>query len=71
MGTMTKTDVTPAVHLTLSDRCDRCKAQAFTLWQRDGGPLKFCGHHTNEHEPVLVATGWDMLVDDRAKLLLV
>ncbi len=37
--------------LTVSDRCDRCGAQAFVLVVLDSGStLQFCGHHFREHE---------------------
>jgi len=39
------------VPLTVSDRCDRCGAQAFVRVYLDGGSaLQFCGHHFREHE---------------------
>jgi hypothetical protein len=38
---------TPAYVLKVSDRCDRCKAQAFFLVSHEDWPqdLLFCGHH--------------------------
>lgn len=36
--------------LKISDRCDRCGAQAFVLATGVSGELMFCGHHYNEHE---------------------
>ena len=34
--------------LTLSDRCDRCGAQAFYRASFVAGELTFCGHHGRE-----------------------
>jgi hypothetical protein len=31
--------------LKVSDRCDRCNAQAFVLVKGSTGDLMFCGHH--------------------------
>lgn len=49
----------------LSDRCDRCGAQAFVqVTSRDTGyDLLFCGHHYARNELVLVPSGW--IVDDQ------
>jgi len=45
--------VTTAVatsHLTASDRCDRCGAQAYLRVElAGGGELLFCAHHAREH----------------------
>lgn len=39
------------VPLQVSDRCDRCGAQALVRVYLDGGShLQFCGHHFREHE---------------------
>lgn len=73
MGTMTATATEPAVRLTLSDRCDRCSAQAWTGWAHEenspGEPMKFCNHHTREHESALVAAGWVTVADQRHELV--
>jgi hypothetical protein len=38
-------------HLTASDRCDRCGAQAYVrVTLLAGAELLFCGHHAREHE---------------------
>lgn len=34
--------------LKLSDRCDRCSAQAFILAKGIQGELMFCNHHYNK-----------------------
>lgn len=56
--------------------CDRCPAAAMVLLvratgrARKGAVLTLCGHHYAVHEPVLLATGWAVKADDRAKLLI-
>lgn len=74
MGSMTATATKPTFPpLTLQDRCDRCSAQAWTAWTHaqnsPAEPMKFCNHHTTEHEPALVASGWTLAVDQREQLL--
>ena len=40
-----------ATTLTVSDRCDRCGAQAFVrATMAAGTELLFCGHHGREYE---------------------
>jgi hypothetical protein len=36
--------------LKISDRCDRCGAQAFILATGVSGDLMFCGHHYHKYE---------------------
>jgi len=36
--------------LKISDRCDKCNAQAFVLAQGVSGILLFCGHHYHKYE---------------------
>ena len=36
--------------LKISDRCDKCNAQAFILAQGVSGILLFCGHHYHKYE---------------------
>lgn len=37
--------------LTVSDRCDRCGAQAFVrVYLDQDSTLQFCAHHFREHE---------------------
>jgi hypothetical protein len=31
--------------LTITDRCDRCSAQAYVMVKGSTGDLLFCGHH--------------------------
>jgi hypothetical protein len=40
--------------LTLSDRCDRCGAQAFVRVYIGESDLLFCGHHYNRYEANLI-----------------
>lgn len=45
--------LTPPV-LNATDRCDRCRAQAYVLVELEGGStLLFCGHHWGTHEAAL------------------
>ena len=63
----------PAERTTVreSDRCDSCGAQAYTAWTKKRvAPLRFCGHHTAEHEVGLVCAGWALAADERARLLI-
>jgi hypothetical protein len=47
----TSTISTPDTHLTRSDRCDRCGAQAFIrVVLPAGGELLFCSHHGRQYE---------------------
>ncbi|MEI8080465.1 MAG: hypothetical protein WCI74_01285 [Actinomycetes bacterium] len=68
-GTLATTTVTEASPLTAQDRCDRCVAAAVvrTVFIHSDGSreLLFCGHHFNEHEDKLVASG-AMINDFRA-----
>lgn len=38
----------------LTDRCDRCGAQAFVITQHTDEALLWCAHHYREHETKLV-----------------
>ena len=64
MTTLTHERVSP---LTLSDRCDRCGAQAFYRAFFVTGELTFCGHHGREllvplqREALLVEDGTDLI----------
>lgn len=60
--------------LTLSDRCDRCSAQAFVKVVGVTGDLLFCAHHYNKIMDN--AVGYDAMmkfayeiVDEREKLI--
>ena len=48
--------------LDLSDRCDRCGAQAYYRVLFTQGDLLFCGHHGRELMPLLEAEA--LLVED-------
>jgi len=51
--------------LSMSDRCDRCGAQAFVrVTFRNGGGLDFCGHHYADHEAALIPITLN-IVDER------
>jgi hypothetical protein len=53
---------------TAQDRCDKCQAQGYTTWSKNGKPLTFCGHHTNTHAESLVKQGFRLAVDDTISL---
>lgn len=36
------------------DRCDECGAAAMVMVNLKAGPLLFCGHHYDKHEPALI-----------------
>lgn len=60
--------VPDAVELSLTDRCDACGAAAkvravkvYTGAEMPAAtPLLFCGHHSAEHGPALMAQGWTL-----------
>jgi hypothetical protein len=63
---MTETTVETQVSLfTAKDRCDRCGARAVTLALFVAGPLLFCGHHTHEYLPALIAAGAEVETEIR------
>ena len=54
----------PVVEFTAYDRCDKCRAQAYTLAKHEEfGELLFCGHHSKEYRMTLFESGWT-IVDD-------
>jgi len=54
--------------LTVSDRCDRCGAQAFVrVYLGEGNALQFCAHHFHEHEGKLRNIALD-IQDESAEL---
>ena len=64
-ATLTETTREP---LQVADRCDRCPAQAFVrVTLTTGSELHMCGHHYNQHETALAATGAE--VDDYRHLI--
>jgi ribosomal protein L37E len=50
--------------LKISDRCDRCGAQAFVIVKMVAGELYFCGHHFNKHSKALNKVSFEV-VDER------
>ena len=55
-------------HMTASDRCDRCGAQAYVrVVLNAGGELLFCAHHGREHRDALRQAGAD-IHDESQKL---
>ena len=53
--------------LVMTDRCDRCGAQAYFLTVINGSELLFCAHHGREHTPLIVDKGFDVF--DHSHLL--
>lgn len=53
----------PNVSFNATDRCDRCPAQAYALYQKDGMDLVFCLHHAKKHNLVLECEGWEAAFD--------
>lgn len=48
-----------AATFSLLDRCDACGAAAQAKAEKPGrAALLFCGHHSNDHGPALMADGW-------------
>lgn len=61
--------------LTAHDTCDRCGysggnqvARAYTRWAKTDLEIVLCSHHTNEHTPGLVVSGFVLVTDQRAEL---
>lgn len=55
------------VPLKVSDRCDRCGAQAFASVVLKTGDLLFCGHHFSRYEVSLVSVA--LAVNDARTLI--
>lgn len=53
--------------LKISDRCDRCRAQAFVAAQFSDSILLFCGHDFAKHEAKIRETALQIR-DDRAAI---
>lgn len=51
--------------LRTADRCDRCRAEAFTRATVSGVDLYFCGHHFAKYETRLREVT-DAILDERA-----
>ena len=68
-------DVSAVLSLTAHDRCDHCGAQAWQRWMdgtsreyKDNGDLLFCYHHGNKYHKDLKAKGFELVVDESAKI---
>jgi hypothetical protein len=60
---MTAADIQPRV-LQLSDRCDRCGAQAWVRVKAGAGHIDLCGHDYATSELTIVAAGY-VVLDER------
>ncbi len=49
--------------LAVTDRCDRCGAQAYV--RTSPGQMLWCAHHFRAHEPALTAAKITATADDR------
>jgi hypothetical protein len=61
---MTASAQTPARHLLVADRCDKCGAQAFVIAKFAAGELLFCGHHFSDHELMIRESSFEV-IDER------
>lgn len=61
---MTETMMKSERQIKVSDRCDRCGAQAFVLVKLVAGVLQFCSHHYNQHAESLNKMAFE-IVDER------
>jgi hypothetical protein len=59
----------PSPDLTVSDRCDRCPAQAYVRVTKGAAHLELCAHHFHRSEDALVTSGWAVSLDVRERLL--
>jgi hypothetical protein len=64
---MTDTLVENVKQLKISDRCDRCNAQAFVLVKMVAGELMFCGHHYAKHQTTLDKMAFE-IIDERGSI---
>jgi hypothetical protein len=64
---MVETLAEKSKQLKISDRCDRCGAQAFVLVKMVAGQLMFCGHHYNKHQKSLDKMAFE-IVDERGSI---
>lgn len=56
------TVIAPPSPLKVSDRCDRCGAQAFVrVTLPSGATLLFCAHHGRANETALRASGAEIM----------
>jgi hypothetical protein len=57
---------TPTRQLTITDRCDRCSAQAYAKTRSpEGRELLWCGHHFKFHEAALAEKAHVVEADER------
>ena len=61
---MTATELIQDRQLKISDRCDRCGAQAFVTVKMVAGELYFCGHHFNKYDEALSKVSFEV-IDER------
>jgi len=56
--------------LTAHDRCDRCGAQGYLVFESTGKGLElvFCNHHGRKNEAELFLQGFELTVDETWKL---
>lgn len=47
--------------INISDRCDRCGAQAFVLAKGIQGELYFCGHHYNKTKEAIDSWAFEVI----------
>jgi ribosomal protein S14 len=57
-------NTTPSsISLNALDRCDRCSAQAFSVYYKGDQELMFCRHHIREFNRALEDSGWQAQFD--------
>ena len=54
---------TVSINLNATDRCDRCKAQAYAVYSKGTLELMFCRHHIRELNLALEDDGWTAAFD--------
>jgi hypothetical protein len=53
----------PSIEFSAEDRCDRCGAQAYASYKKDGMELLFCLHDAKKHNLALECSGWQAYFD--------
>lgn len=53
----------PSIEFDANDRCDRCAAQAYAAYRKDGLELQFCLHHAKQHNLALEVEDWQPFFD--------
>lgn len=48
----------PVIDFDSNDRCDRCGARAYAVYNLGDLELFFCGHHIRQHNVALESDGW-------------